>query len=234
MYAPVSSRNGRIDGRTTFRHRFVRQSSFLPGEVLTWMFTAIVKVRFQDPNTSARYSGTFNAVSTIIREERFSGLYKGIMSPMVCVLTSRILWTGIYDIIQATCALLNGLVFSSYRFLMKAQLSDDQAVPALTQIFFAGAGTGMIGSYVVFVFQYLNAFNSAHSIITTPTELVKIRQQALLTPISTRQMLRRIVQQDGIRGLYRGITATSLRDIGYGSYFFAVSPPKLLRIQSLI
>ncbi|KAF9653361.1 mitochondrial carrier [Thelephora ganbajun] len=145
-----------------------------------------VKVRFQDPNTSARYSGTFSAVSTIIREERFSGLYKGIMSPM------------------ATCALLNGLVFSSYRFLMKAQLSDDQATPTLAQIFLAGAGTGMIGT-----------------VVTTPTELVKIRQQALLTPISTRQMLRRIIQQDGIRGLYRGITATGLRDIGYGSYFFA-------------
>ncbi|KAF9779223.1 carnitine/acyl carnitine carrier [Thelephora terrestris] len=145
-----------------------------------------VKVRFQDPKTSLRYSGTFNAVSTIIREERFSGLYKGIMPPM------------------ATCALLNGLVFSSYRFLMKAQLSDDQAIPSLTQIFLAGAGTGMLGA-----------------IVTTPTELVKIRQQALLTPISTRQMLRQIIQQNGIRGLYRGITATGLRDTGYGSYFFA-------------
>ena len=48
---------------------------------------ATVKVRFQDPNTSARYSGTFNAVSTIIREERFSGLYKGVVSPMVRDLT---------------------------------------------------------------------------------------------------------------------------------------------------
>lgn len=145
-----------------------------------------VKVRFQDPSTSARYRSTFGAVSTIIREERFSGLYKGIMPPM------------------ATCALLNGLVFSSYRFLMKSQLSEDQAVPTLTQVFLAGAGTGMLGS-----------------VITTPTELVKIRQQALLTPISTRQMLQRIIRQNGIRGLYRGITATALRDIGYGSYFFS-------------
>ena len=109
---------------------------------------------------------------------------------------------------------------------MKAQLSDDQATPTLTQIFFAGAGTGMIGSYVVFAIRYPLVLNLVHRIITTPTELVKIRQQALLTPISTRQMLRRIVRQDGIRGLYRGITATGLRDTGYGSYFFAVSPLK--------
>lgn len=86
---------------------------------------------------------------------------------------------------------------------MKSQLSDDQAVPSLTQVFLAGAGTGMLGS-----------------IVTTPTELVKIRQQSLLTPISTRQMIQRIIQQDGIRGLYRGITTTALRDVGYGSYFF--------------
>ena len=112
---------------------------------------------------------------------------------------------------------------------MKAQLSDDQAAPTLTQIFFAGAGTGMIGAYVVFVSRCLLVLNSACRIVTTPTELVKIRQQALLTPISTRQMLRRIVQQNGIRGLYRGVTATGLRDTGYGSYFFAVSPPKLWR-----
>lgn len=70
---------------------------------------------------------------------------------MVRALTHRILWTGIHDITQATCALLNGLVFSSYRVLMKAQLPDDQAAPTLTQIFFAGAGTGIVGSYVVSV-----------------------------------------------------------------------------------
>lgn len=153
MYAPVPSRNGRLGGRTTFRHRFVPQSSFSSGPMLIWTFTATVKVRFQDPNTSARYSGTFNAVSTIMREERFSGLYKGIMSPMVRAPTRCILWNGIYDITQATCALLNGLVFSSYRFLMKAQLSDDRTTPSLGQIFLAGAGTGMIGSYVVFVLR---------------------------------------------------------------------------------
>lgn len=107
---------------------------------------------------------------------------------------------------------------------MKAQLSDDQATPNLAQIFFAGAGTGMVGAYVTITLRSPLVLNSVHSVITTPTELVKIRQQALLTPISTRQMLRRIVRQDGIRGLYRGITATGLRDTGYGFYFFAVSP----------
>jgi hypothetical protein len=142
----------------------------------------------------------------------------------VCSYRYRVFRTGVYKAMQATCALLNGLVFSSYRFLMKAQMSDAQTTPTLTQIFFAGAGTGIIGSYVVSAVRYMLVLNLAHSIIVTPTELVKVRQQSLLTPISTRQMIRRIVQQDGIRGLYRGITATGLRDVGYGYYFFAVSP----------
>lgn len=57
-----------------------------------------------------------------------------------------VLRSSVHNIMQATCALLNGLVFSSYRFLMKAQLSNDQAIPSLTQIFLAGAGTGMLGA----------------------------------------------------------------------------------------
>ena len=79
------------------------------------------------------------------------------MSPMVRVqipVGIMLHETGIYEIMQATCALLNGLVFSSYRFLMKAQLSDDQATPKLGQIFLAGAGTGVIGSYVVSALRY--------------------------------------------------------------------------------
>lgn len=132
------------------------RTPFHPFWILTGVFMTTVKVRFQDPNTSARYSGTFNALTTIVSEERFSGLYKGIMSPMVWVSVSTLFCgTSVYQFMQATCALLNGLVFSSYRFLMKTQLSDDQAAPTLAQIFFAGAGTGMIGSYVVVVLRYL-------------------------------------------------------------------------------
>ena len=45
-----------------------------------------VKVRFQTPEYQSRYNSTFNALTTIVREERFTGLFKGIMSPIVCTL----------------------------------------------------------------------------------------------------------------------------------------------------
>ncbi|KAF9465584.1 mitochondrial carrier domain-containing protein, partial [Collybia nuda] len=145
-----------------------------------------VKVRFQSPHIAQKYHSTIHAIATIVREERFLGLYKGISSPL------------------ATVALMNGLVFASYRFLMKLQLDHADAIPTLTQITLAGAGSGIVSS-----------------IITTPTELIKIRQQSLLTPTSARQVALQIFKEAGVRGLYRGITATALRDCGYGAYFAA-------------
>lgn len=45
-----------------------------------------VKVRFQNPEIARKYSSTFHAVTTIIKEERFIGLFKGITSPLVFTL----------------------------------------------------------------------------------------------------------------------------------------------------
>ncbi|KAH6919243.1 carnitine/acyl carnitine carrier [Coprinopsis sp. MPI-PUGE-AT-0042] len=167
-----------------------------------------VKVRFQSPTISGRYTSTFQAISTIVREERLSGLYKGIASPM------------------ATMALMNGLVFSSYGFLMKLQLERAGTLPSLTQVALAGAGAGIITS-----------------LITTPTELIKIRQQSLLTPTTARQVTMQIIRESGFQGLFRGITATALRDTGYGAYFltyeatcryFKSSPGDPLSIPALL
>ncbi|KAF7770302.1 hypothetical protein Agabi119p4_6276 [Agaricus bisporus var. burnettii] len=105
-----------------------------------------VKVRFQNPEIARKYSSTFHAVTTIIKEERFIGLFKGITSPL------------------ASVALMNGLVFASYRFFMKLQLENPESVPTLTQITLAGIGSGIVSS-----------------VVTTPVELIKIRQQSIMT-----------------------------------------------------
>ena len=59
-------------------------------------------------------------------------------------------------------------------------------------------------------------------IVTTPSELIKIRQQSLLFPTTARRVALQIFREAGIIGLYRGITATALRDSSYGAYFAAV------------
>ncbi|KAJ3806959.1 carnitine/acyl carnitine carrier [Lentinula aff. lateritia] len=145
-----------------------------------------VKVRFQNPEFAQRYSSTMNAFATIVREERFVGLFKGMTSPLAAV------------------ALMSGLVFASYRFLLSIQLNDSSSMPTMSQIALAGAGCGVISS-----------------IITTPTELIKIRQQSLVTPTSAKRVAWDIFKRSGVRGLYRGGTSTILRDSGYGAYFWA-------------
>ncbi|XP_006461713.1 hypothetical protein AGABI2DRAFT_118570 [Agaricus bisporus var. bisporus H97] len=145
-----------------------------------------VKVRFQNPEIARKYSSTFHAVTTIIKEERFIGLFKGITSPL------------------ASVALMNGLVFASYRFFMKLQLENPESVPTLTQITLAGIGSGIVSS-----------------VVTTPVELIKIRQQSIMTSTTVRSVALQLYRAYGIPGLYRGLTATALRDCGYGAYFFA-------------
>jgi hypothetical protein len=46
-------------------------------------FWITVKVRFQSPAVAGKYRSTFHAITTIMQEERFIGLYKGITSPLV-------------------------------------------------------------------------------------------------------------------------------------------------------
>jgi len=42
-----------------------------------------VKYRFQNPAPNVQYRSTFHALTTITREERLRGLFKGISSPLV-------------------------------------------------------------------------------------------------------------------------------------------------------
>lgn len=58
-------------------------------------------------------------------------------------------------------------------------------------------------------------------LIACPTELIKIRQQSApphLYP-STLSVFTDILRQGGVRGLYRGFSATAMRDVAYGPYF---------------
>ncbi|KAJ6624872.1 mitochondrial carrier domain-containing protein, partial [Mycena sp. CBHHK59/15] len=100
---------------------------------------------------------------------------------------------------------MNGLVFASYGFFLRLQVGGGGAADAsLTQVALAGVGSGVVSA-----------------IITTPTELIKIRQQQCVGASSARGVAAGIVRAAGVRGLYRGAGATAWRDCGYGAYFAA-------------
>ncbi|KAI9307657.1 mitochondrial carrier domain-containing protein [Cunninghamella echinulata] len=89
-----------------------------------------VKVRLQSRELASRYRGTWHCFFTIIRQEKFFGLYKGM----------------------AGVAGVNALVFGSHSYLMSLQAKNrnDQntSLPPLRDTFFAGLGAGVITSLV--------------------------------------------------------------------------------------
>ncbi|SPC67598.1 related to Carrier protein YMC1, mitochondrial precursor [Ustilago sp. UG-2017b] len=103
-------------------------------------------------------------------------------------------------------AVMNASIFGLYNISLRYQQShrilNDYHV---TQVFIAGMLSGL-GS----------------SIITSPIDLVKIREQlntSTLKP-STWTVFKNVVRTEGVsRGLYRGWCTTAVRDLGYGPYF---------------
>ena len=109
----------------------------------------IVKVRFQNPANTGRYTSTFDAFKQIVRKEQTQSLFRGIAAPMVRVSLHKIFTSVLMDSeMQAGCAFLNGIIFGTYGLLMRAQLNDSNDKPTLRQIALAGAGSGMFASYV--------------------------------------------------------------------------------------
>lgn len=112
-------------------------------------------------------------------------------------------------------AVINAALFGVYGYLLDTQqrLEGNQfGQPAIHQVFLAGAGSGLI-----------------NSLISGPTELVKIQlqnqkqgkgsfsQHALKGPLDC---LKRIYRVEGLRGCFRGMRATILRETpSYGVYF---------------
>jgi len=148
-----------------------------------------VRVRLQNPETAPRYRGMVHAFSSILKEEKFTGLFKGMTSPLL------------------TLAPLNGLVFGAYGYFLRLQCPELKPGdrPPLLQVTIAGTLAGLLGST-----------------IAAPVELVKIRQQNLLSTQvapSTISVVKQIWNKRGFVGLYRGFTSTALRDSGGGPYF---------------
>lgn len=101
---------------------------------------------------------------------------------------------------------MNGLVFASYNFFLRLQLQGaDTASASLSQITLAGVGSGVVSA-----------------VVTTPTELIKIRQQQYTGASTARGVAAALMKAGGFSGLYRGVVSTALRDCGYGAYFAAV------------
>jgi hypothetical protein len=113
-------------------------------------------------HSQGRKGGLGNLIHLTVQVK---GLFKGVTSPMVRSLRgNQVLdwYTGRYSICMSFTPLfqvnsdscqINGVVFTSYAFFMRLQLpprdsEGNDKEPSLGQICLAGAGSGMVGSYV--------------------------------------------------------------------------------------
>uniref|UniRef100_R7W1N2 Mitochondrial carnitine/acylcarnitine carrier protein CACL n=1 Tax=Aegilops tauschii TaxID=37682 RepID=R7W1N2_AEGTA len=109
----------------------------------------------------------------------------------------------------ASVAFQNAMVFQVYAILSRSldrRMSTSEP-PSYTSVALAGVGTGAL-----------------QTLILSPVELVKIRLQ-LEAAGRKRQgpvdMVRDIMRREGLRGIYRGLTVTALRDApSHGVYFW--------------
>ncbi|KAL4641807.1 mitochondrial basic amino acids transporter-like [Arapaima gigas] len=156
-----------------------------------------VKVRLQVQNVdNPLYRGTFHCFQSIVRQESVLGLYKGLSSPMMGL------------------TFINAIVFGIQGNTLRLLGRDTP-----TNQFLAGAAAGLV-----------------QCVVCCPMELVKTRMQMQgagqrKVPTCTRKVqtnlyknalncLMCIYQQEGLRGINRGMLCTVVRETpGYGVYF---------------
>lgn len=107
---------------------------------------------------------------------------------------------------------LNALLFMTYNRCnawmtpgYDPNAAYNETVPTLGSVFIAGVMGGL-----------------ATWIVSTPTELIKCREQVSTSPVSSLTLTKSILKIEGIKGLYHGGTITVMRDsFSYGVYFWA-------------
>ena len=143
-----------------------------------------VKVRMQTANLNSKLS--MRAVITdTISNEGVLAFYKGMGPPLV------------------TVPLINSIIFASYEFYKKLINVESEADFTFNQCMQAGMFAGFINSFVL-----------------SPIELVKCRLQ-IQTEANLQNAyykgslhcIRRIVSEEGINGLFKGLVATILREV---------------------
>jgi solute carrier family 25 carnitine/acylcarnitine transporter 20/29 len=155
-----------------------------------------VKVRIQTQPTIYNH-GTFSTLLKIIKNENIMGLYKGMATPVAGV-----------GFLSAICF---GVYGNSLRAIESWRGQPRTKTQYFTDVFLAGCVSGTIVCFVA-----------------APSDLIKIKLQ--LQEDSKHKLysgpidcVKKIYKIEGIRGLFRGMSATLLRDAGpgYGSYFLA-------------
>ncbi|KNC45940.1 carnitine/acylcarnitine carrier protein [Thecamonas trahens ATCC 50062] len=157
----------------------------------------MIKVRLQ--TQAHMYTGAMDALRTIVRQEGWLALYKGMLPPMVSMVVTCSISFGTYDAIKH-------FLLANFPHLTSPERPE---WPAAKMYFLAGGLTALMLTPV-----------------TTPSELVKIRAQ--LDNVGKNrfsnsvQVLQHVVRKHGASALYTGYSVNALREIMFVSIYFGV------------
>lgn len=150
-----------------------------------------LRVRQQQSHANINNGSAFKILRSLVGREGPWALYRGMCAPM------------------ASVTFQNAIAFQTYAILSRAvdRNLEPGDPPSYKGVALGGFGTGAI-----------------QSLVLSPVELVKIRLQlqsseSQLTGPS--QVARAIFKAEGLRGIYRGLTITALRDSpAHAAYFW--------------
>ncbi|KND00658.1 organic acid transporter [Spizellomyces punctatus DAOM BR117] len=160
-----------------------------------------VKVRLQtQPRENPLYSGIGDCVKKIVKNEGFSGFYKGTLTPLIGVGGCVSIQFGALEYVKRS--------FTSYNRSAGSATPDHLSMP---QLFLAGAASGI-----------------ANSVLSGPIEHVRTRLQVQGSSTSGGKptysgpldFARKVAGEHGVNALYKGQAVTMVREFfGYGAYF---------------
>eukprot|EP01031_Cornospumella_fuschlensis_P030464 gene30464-36820_t len=145
------------------------------------------------------YSGTMDCVKKTFHWEGLRGFYSGIVSP----LSGQMLF-------RATS-------FTTYFNTVKLMQPSDQILPTASELFKAGAVTGLVISFIECPIDLLKT--------KLQVQIFKSRSHAKVVPRyrTVTECARYIVGNYGYSTLWRGLSATIIRNIPANALFFPVS-----------
>lgn len=178
----------------------------------------VVRTRLQ---TSARFRGAFDCARKTVVEEGVLALYKGMSGPLLAQGIYKAVMFGAYTTAQQAIRSFSG-----------APASQPLSIP---QLFLCGAFAGGCNSFVVapvelvrnrLIAQY-TPLKVAAAAATAATgggtqSVVASSADAASTPFYRGPIdcVRQVVQSDGIRGLWKGLGPTLVRDVpGVGAWY---------------
>ena len=147
--------------------------------------------------SSLHFTGTFDALSKLIRYEGIRSLWRGLSPQLLLSIPSTVVYFWAYD------ELKHSLQFLTAPPHPPGLLSTINPYLALTSPLIAGTSA-----------------RALTTVLVSPIELIRTRTQSLSTSASMMELARAEVAKGGWRSLWRGANPTLWRDVPFSAFYW--------------